>query len=131
MIKRRLESKSAAGGHSPHVTCWFAAWMHDDAPTLPPALAAEIAQAANYSRARWRRIVNPLPSSLATVGERRLRKGFKYSAAFVLIVMFGIMVALRQGYGLTAMMSGINLASSPSLTQFQELSIAPGRQPHW
>lgn len=101
MIKRRLETKSAADSFAPHVTCWFGAWMHDDAPTLPTALAAEVAKAASRSRTLWRRIANPLPSILSTAGEKKFRKGLKYSAAFVVIVLFCVVVLLRNGHGLT------------------------------
>jgi hypothetical protein len=102
MIRRRLETKSAADGFAPHVTCWFGAWMHDDAPSLPAALAAEVARAANRSRSLWRQIANPLPSSLAIAGGRKLRKGFKYFAGLVLIVLLFMVVSLRNGYGLAA-----------------------------
>jgi len=100
MIKRRLETKSAADSFAPHVTCWFGAWMHDDAPTLPTALAAEVAKAASRSRRLWRRIANPLPSILSTAAEKKFRKGLKYSAAFVVIVLFCVVVLLRNGHGL-------------------------------
>jgi hypothetical protein len=102
MIKRRLENKSAADGHAPHVTCWFAAWMHDDAPNLATALAAEVAQVASRSRPLWRRIAKPLPSSLSTAGQRRLRRGFMYSTALTSILLLGMVVSLRNGYGASA-----------------------------
>jgi hypothetical protein len=93
MIKRRLETKSAADGFAPHVTCWFGAWMHDDAPTLPAALVAEVARVAGRSRSLWRRIANPLPSSLATAGERKFRKGIRYAELLVVVVAFLLMVS--------------------------------------
>jgi TRAP-type C4-dicarboxylate transport system permease small subunit len=102
MIKRRLETKSAADSYSPHVTCWFGAWMHDDAPTLSTALAAEVAKVAGRSRSLWRRMANPLPSILSTASERKLREGFKYLAVLVLMVLVCVVVLLRQGYGLRA-----------------------------
>jgi hypothetical protein len=97
MIKWRLETKSAADGHAPHITCWFAAWMHDDAPTLSTALAAEVAQVANRSRSLMRRIVNPLPSGLSTAGGRKFRKGFKYLATLVLLGLFCV-IFLQNGF---------------------------------
>jgi len=102
MIKRRLETKSAADSFAPHVTCWFGAWMHDDAPALHTALAAEVAKVASRSRRLWRRIANPLPSILSTAGEKKFRKGLKYSAAFAVIVLFCVVVLLRNGHGLAA-----------------------------
>lgn len=101
MVRRRLETKSAADGHSPHVTCWFAAWMHDEAPVLSTSLAAEVAQAASSSRSLWRRLLVPLSPSLCTVRERRIAKGFKYFGCFILAVFFLAVFALRSGYGLS------------------------------
>ncbi len=31
MVQRRLEKKASAAGYRQHVTCWFNAWMHDEA----------------------------------------------------------------------------------------------------
>jgi len=100
MIKRRLETKSAADGHAPHVTCWFPAWMHDDAPILSTALATEIAQVASRARPAWRRIAGPLPSSLATARQRKLRKGMKYFSVLIMGVLACTFVSLRFGHSL-------------------------------
>jgi hypothetical protein len=61
MIKRILTRKPSAAGTEPHVTCWFNAWMHDDAPNLASAFAAEVAQTADRKRPFWRRFIEPLP----------------------------------------------------------------------
>jgi hypothetical protein len=100
MIKRRLESKPAADGSSPHVTCWFNAWMHDDSPSLATSLAAEVAQAANHSRAWWRRFFGPLPSSLSPAKSKSIRRGLLYLAFLTMIVAAYISVSLRLGYSL-------------------------------
>ncbi len=50
MIKRRLEQKLAADEYLPHATCWFNAWMHDDASHLASAFAAYVAHCANHFR---------------------------------------------------------------------------------
>ena len=100
LIKRRLETKSASDSYAPHVTCWFGAWMHDDAPTLSTALAAEVAKVASRSRSLWRRVVNPLPSILSTAGERKFRKTLKYLAALLVILLVCVVVLVRNGHGL-------------------------------
>jgi KAP family P-loop domain len=100
MIKRRLETKSAADGHAPHVTCWFAAWMHDDAAVLSTALAADIAQVASSNRSLWRRILFPLPSNLSTAGHRKFRKGLKYLLLLVFSLSVCTFVAWRVGHSL-------------------------------
>jgi hypothetical protein len=71
MIERILTRKPSASGTKPHITCWFNAWMHDDAPNLASAFAAEIAQTADRTRSRWRHFVNPLPRTLAPTSKRR------------------------------------------------------------
>jgi hypothetical protein len=74
MVKRRLESKPAAGGNAPHVTCWFNAWMHDDAADLAAAFAAELARSADRLRPLWLRLLGPLPAALRPPGERLRRR---------------------------------------------------------
>jgi hypothetical protein len=101
MIKRRLEAKPAAGGTAPHVTCWFNSWMHDDSPSLATSLAAEVAQTANRSRALWRRLLNPLPSTLSTARQRRIRKGLKYAALLVLFILACVAASLKLGFSLS------------------------------
>jgi hypothetical protein len=101
MIKRRLESKSAADGHAPHITCWFASWMHDDASVLSTALASDIAQVASRSRPLWRRMMNPLPSNLSTAGQRKFRKGLKYFFVLIAGVAVCTFASLRIGHSLT------------------------------
>jgi hypothetical protein len=71
MIERILTRKPSASGTKPHVTCWFNAWMHDDAPNLASAFAAEIAQTADRTRSPWRHFVNPLPRTLAPTSKRK------------------------------------------------------------
>jgi hypothetical protein len=101
MIRRRLEAKPAADSYSPHVTCWFNAWMHDDAPNLASSLAADIAQEANLSRGWLRRIVRPLPSSLSTAKQRRIRKGLISFAILALIILACTAGSLRLGFSLS------------------------------
>jgi hypothetical protein len=67
MTERLLKRKPSASGKGNHITCWFRAWMHDDAPNLGSAFAAEIAHAADFRRSAWQRFVRPLPPSLCTL----------------------------------------------------------------
>src|SRR5688572_1389512 len=70
LIRQRLVAKPAPGDSRPHITCSFNAWMHDDAPSLSTAFAAEIARAANRERHPLRRILSPLPRALWSRAER-------------------------------------------------------------
>jgi hypothetical protein len=70
MIRQRLRAKPAPGDSRPHVVCWFNAWMHDDAPSLATAFAAEVARVANRERHPLRRILSPLPRALWSRAER-------------------------------------------------------------
>jgi len=115
MVKRRLETKSAADGYAPHVTCWFNSWMHDDAPILSVALATEVAQVASRSRNFWRKIVSPLPSSLSTARQRRLRKGYKYFGLLSMIGLAYAAVSTRSGHDVAAVV-GLNPEAAKSLT---------------
>ena len=72
MIKKRVADADGFDDR-PQVVCWFNAWMHDDAPNLASAFAAEVAQAANKRRRPWRRLFNPLPAGLASVSDRHDR----------------------------------------------------------
>lgn len=53
-----------------NITCWFNAWMHDDAPNLGSAFAAMVAKDINRYRPIWRRLVSPLPSNFYSPQER-------------------------------------------------------------
>ena len=65
MIQRRLARMTAQrNGERPSLVCWFNAWQHADAPHLGAALAAAVAHATDGHRPMWRRLLNPLPSTL-------------------------------------------------------------------
>lgn len=101
MIKRRLEAKPAVGGNAPHVTCWFNSWVHDQSPSLATSLAAEVAQVANRFRASWRRVIAPLPSTVSSARDRRIRKGLKYFGLLLVLAAACIIVSLKLGSGLS------------------------------
>jgi hypothetical protein len=86
MVERILKRAPAAGRRQPHVTCWFNAWMHDDAPNLASAFAAEVAQTANRERSRWNRFKNPIPASLLPISKRRSRLLFLFALVALLFV---------------------------------------------
>ncbi len=90
LIRQRLTAKPAPGDSRPHATCWFNAWMHDDAPSLSTAFAAEVARAANRERHPLRRILSPLPRALWSRAERWffwLSLLVTFSVLFVLLTL--------------------------------------------
>ncbi len=94
MVERILKRSPAAGGTQPHVTCWFNAWMHDDAPSLASAFAAEVAQTANCARPWWRRFINPVPVSLLPISRRRRWLPF----LLALVALLGVFCAAEYWY---------------------------------
>jgi KAP family P-loop domain len=101
MVRRRLQSKPAAGAFSPHIACWFDAWMHDEAPSLATSLAAEIAQVASSHRSLIRRMFSPLPSTLASASSKKMRKGMNYLLLLVTFIVAVFLISLRLGYSLS------------------------------
>lgn len=85
MIERRLTSKPAAEATQPHVTCWFNAWMHDDAADLAAAFAGQVAAAADRARPFWRQWLNPIPRDLVSPETRVRRRLLR-----VLLVVLGL-----------------------------------------
>lgn len=75
MVQSRLrEWTDLRRGDRPMTLCWFNAWLHDDAPHLGAALAAQVAQTANGQRRWWRRLLFPLPEALLGPGQRWRRR---------------------------------------------------------
>lgn len=101
MIKRRLEGKPAAGGDHPHVTCWFNAWMHDDATDLAAAFAAEVARTADRLRPLWLRLVRPLPSALRPPGERIWRRFRLWGGALLTAALITALYVARRNHELS------------------------------
>jgi hypothetical protein len=69
VVRRR-----AARGEAPAIVVWFNAWMHDAAPNLSAALAADIARHATRCRDPLTRIWHPLPTSMLSPKERARRR---------------------------------------------------------
>jgi len=95
MVKRRLEDNRSARGRKPHLTCWFNAWMHDDAPNLASAFAAEVAQAANARRPVWWRLLNPVSPSVLPSSEQRARRVL----AVLVIVLLALLASRYIKFG--------------------------------
>jgi KAP-like P-loop domain-containing protein len=87
MVAARLERLPRQRGEPPHVVCWFDAWMHDDAPHLGAALAAEVARTAGRARPATRRLLSPLPAAMLTPRQRWRRRTF-FGAAVLAISAF-------------------------------------------
>jgi hypothetical protein len=97
MVERRLLTWPSQRGESPHITCWFNAWIHDDAPNLSSAFAAHVARTANQHRRYWRRFLNPLSSAMLTSQERWRRYLIVGGAG--LAVTAALVLALTRGSG--------------------------------
>jgi hypothetical protein len=78
-----------------HITCWFNAWQHDDAPHLGAAFAAVVAREANRHRRWWRRLLSPLPSLMIGAEQRWRRK----VAVLGLSLVIGLLLVLGPGVG--------------------------------
>ena len=75
MVEARLQRWPKERGEAPNIVCWFNAWLHDDAPNLGSAFAAEVARVAARRRPRWRQILRPLPMRMhaCSCDSRRVR----------------------------------------------------------
>jgi len=92
MIQRRLANMTAQrNGQRPTLVCWFNAWQHADAPHLGAALAAAVAHEADRHRPLWRRLLNPLPSTLIS-GRARVRRVLKIALAALAVATVAMLV---------------------------------------
>jgi hypothetical protein len=115
MVEARLKKRPTLRGDSPHITCWFNAWLHDDAPHLGAAFAAEVAKTAERYRPIWRRILSPLPSAMLSPEERwRRRLGIA-----VMSFILALVVALLPGSG--EVLRGTFAPNADVLDRLQEL----------
>jgi len=74
MVDARLRRWPRERGDPEHIICWFNAWLHDDAPNLGAAFAAEVARVAGRHRPLLQRILRPLPTRMLPAGERWQRR---------------------------------------------------------
>ncbi|MBI3404884.1 MAG: hypothetical protein HY046_05455 [Acidobacteria bacterium] len=91
MVERRLKEWRGPHGPDKNVTCWFNAWMHDDAKDLAAAFAASVARSANDRRSSWRKILNPVPSEVLPSST-----GWWRNLSFFAGVLILAIVATRQ-----------------------------------
>ena len=83
LVENRVVRSRAAQNEAPAIVVWFNAWMHDAAPNLSAALAADIARHATRCRARWVRLWHPLPSSMLSPQERARRRFWLGAVALI------------------------------------------------
>ena len=87
LVEDRVVRQKAARHEAPTIVVWFNAWMHDAAPNLSAALAADIARKATSCRDPWTRLWHPLPSSMLSPKERARRKFWLGVVALVSAVL--------------------------------------------
>lgn len=127
MVERRLHAWPEERGEPQHITCWFDAWMHDDAANLGAALAAEVARAANPHRPFLERVIRPLPGTLLLPRHRWLRRILIASlVAFLLIVPVAVVPSLR---GSAALALGLEGLAGVSLVAFVLLALVSRLMP--
>jgi hypothetical protein len=96
MVERRLLIRPTYRGDASHITCWFNAWMHDDAPHLGAAFAAEVAKTANQHRPKWRRILSPLPSAMLSPQQQWRRRIVLGLISFAVALFLATISSNRQ-----------------------------------
>jgi hypothetical protein len=96
MVTRRLVDRPVQRGDRPHIICLFNAWLHDDAPHLGAAFAAEVAKTANQYRAWPRRLLSPLPSALLSPEERWRRRIFLGLGSVSVALLLALMPSIRE-----------------------------------
>ena len=122
MLERRLREWPPLRGEPSHIICKFNAWLHDDAPKLAAAFAAEVTRVANRHRPIWYRFLRPLPTGLLSAGELRRRRLFLlivfalvvvglgwYLSRFWAAEVLGLAKALVEGFGKKAEGAGENV----------------------
>ena len=92
LIQQSLSTTSAEGQVVPHITCWFNAWMHDDARDMAAAFASAIAQVADSHRSRFRRFFTPIPTSLLSGSRHTQRKVLRWSAGLIAVTAIAIFI---------------------------------------
>lgn len=88
LVENRVVRRRNQRGEAPTIVVWFNAWMHDAAPSLSAALAADVARHATRCRDPLIRLWHPLPTSMLSPQERTRRK------VWLGVVAFGIAVAI-------------------------------------
>ena len=95
MIEARLQDE-AVFPQKQNITCWFNAWMNDDAPNLGTAFAAMVARDINGYRPVWRRMVSPLPSAFYSPQERWRHRIVMALVSVVVVALAALVPSLRM-----------------------------------
>ena len=95
MVASRLVNRPLQRGDRPHIVCWFNAWLHDDAPHLGAAFAAEVAKTANRHRTWPRRFFSPIASAMLSPEERWRRRIFIGLGSLVIAVAIAALPSVR------------------------------------
>ena len=121
LVEDRVVRQRVDRHEAPTIMVWFNAWMHDAAPNLSGALAADIARHATRCRDRWTRLRHPLPSSMLSPKERARRRFWLGAVALITSIALYLLVSLlivpaatrrRQGPGgLRSLGSGLVCAA--------------------
>jgi hypothetical protein len=74
MVEARLKDLRGRAGEPQHIFCWFHAWLHDDAPHLGAAFAADVARTISPRRPLYRRLAAPLPTAMLNPAQRWRRR---------------------------------------------------------
>jgi KAP family P-loop domain len=99
LVIARLRELRSTQRKPQHVICWFDAWMHEDAPHLGAALAADVARAVNRNRRPWRRAAQPLPATMLSPYQRWWRRIALAVAALAVVWTPAAWEAGREFYG--------------------------------
>jgi len=95
MIEARLQDE-AVFPRRQIITCWFNAWMNDDAPNLGTAFAAMVARDINGYRPAWRRMVSPLPAAFYSPQERWRHRIVMALVSVMVVALAALVPSLRM-----------------------------------
>jgi KAP family P-loop domain len=96
MVTTRLVDRPIERGDRPHIVCWFNAWLHDDAPHLGAAFAAEVAKTVNHHRFPLRRFFSPLASAMLSPEQRWRRRIFIGVGSLAVAVIIALVPDVRS-----------------------------------
>ena len=97
LVEDRVVRQRADRGVAPAIVVWFNAWMHDGAPSLSAAMAADVARHATRCRSFWMRLWHPLPASMLSPQERARRRFWLAAVALLLAVAIYPLVSFLVG----------------------------------
>jgi len=90
MIERRLKARPTIRGDAPHITCWFNAWMHDDAPSMAGAIVSELTREITGHRVLLDRLWNPIPQAVREPHISRFIRFLWYGVGFALLAALAV-----------------------------------------